>query len=566
MNRQQAQPTQQRMIPYSQNSFSGGINTSVRPELVGETEAVDILNFEYTDDDHLKTRAGVTEWIQPAFVFPSRITSLHYYENDLGEISILATASNKLYKISNLSPTIATDITGALVLPSTNFYQWRNYNGLAIGVNRATSGDNPIKFDGATAAALAGSPPNAKYIEVWNERLWLVSADDPNTVYGSSLGNPENWVVDGADDAVILDVGKNDGDKITGIYAFRGVLYVFKRTKIYKIAALNGSIPTDVGNLYVDIYASNIGCVSPYSIQAVLDDVLFLSDSGVASLVSAPLGELKTAIVSQKVKELKQLKKTSQEISSLVIEEANQYWLLVPASFSPRSVDEVYVCDVQQIQQGIIRWVRFEGKIAGTVACNIYINGERRTLIGGTDNKIYSYVSGQTDIAALWDAGLFDISVWDDEDNFYAFLDGLVPFEKRIITRAYEFNAPFVYKIFHRFGANITLLSDEIILKFRYYLNRNTLLGGEYNLTFEKTPNLSLWDIGIWDVTRFDGDSNITDTLTMIRQFKRDAVRKGKNVSFIISNDQNGGFILNDILLEFAPLGQRRINQIDAVQ
>lgn len=570
MNQQRIQTsTPIRLIPFTQSSFAGGINTSVPSELIADTEAQDILNFEFADDDHLHTRAGAQLWQLSASgditdQFPDRITSIHYYENDFGEISILVTSGGRLFSSSNFNP-VMDDITGALVLPSSTLWQWKTWQGYAIGVNRATIGNNPIKFDGLVASALGGSPPFAKYLEVWNERLWLVSADEPNTVYGSSLGNPENWTVDGADDAVIIDVGKNDGDKITGIYAFRGSLYVFKRTKIYVISALNGAIPTDVGNLYVDIYATNIGCVSPYSIQAVLDDVLFLSDSGVASLVSAPLGELKTAIISQRVKEIKAIAKNSQEIPSIVIEHANQYWLMVPSALSPRGKSEVYVLDVRRIQEQIIRWVRFEGPVAGTAACNIYVNGTRSVLIAGEDRKLYQYFPQLVFRQAHWDVATWDVSFWDDDLNAHTFYDGqeVNVVNQRILSKTFQFDLPFVYKMFHRLGVNVSLISSNALLKLFYYFDKNLLRGDVYNFQFTRTPNLAVWDVGIWDTSKWDGPVNITEDFAAIRQFKRGTTRKGVNVTFEITNDQNRGVIVKDLMLEVAPLSQRHVNDLN---
>lgn len=573
MNRTQFQQSANpiRITPIVQHSFAGGINTVLPSELIADNEAQDILNMEFADDDHLRTRAGAQLWqLDPdgdvTDQFPDRITSIHYYENDFGEISILVTSGGRLYASSNLNPEM-TDITGALVLSSTTLWQWKNWQGFAIGVSRAIIGNNPIKFDGLVASALGGSPPFAKYLEIWNERLWLVSADDPNTVYGSALGDPENWTVDGADDAVIIDVGKNDGDKITGIYAFRGVLYVFKRTKIYKIAALNGSIPTDVGNLYVDVYASNIGCVSPYSIQAVLDDVLFLSDSGVASLVQAPLGELKTAIVSQKVKELKTILKNSQEIPSIVIEEANQYWLVIPSGQSPTGQAQAYILDVRRIQEGIIRWTRFTGPVAGTAMCNIYVNGVRSVLIAGEDRKIYHYFPQLVFRAALWDSATWDVSFWDDGDNNQTFYDGqeVNVVNQRILTKTYEFNAPFIYKLFHRLGINVSLISEAVTLKLFYFFNKNLHFGDRFNFAFQRTPNLSVWDSAEWDVSEWDGPFNRTEDFVALRQFKRGAQRKGMNVTFEITNEQNRGLSIKDILVQVAPLNHKHVNDLNRI-
>jgi hypothetical protein len=559
-----------KMVTFQQESFAGGINTALPAELIADNEAQDIVNFEFADDDHLRTRAGAQLWALESTgditdQFPGRITSIHYYENDNGDISILTTSANKLFASSNFNPEVQ-DITGALVLPSDTFWQWRNWAGYAIGVNRATSGNNPIKYDGTTATALAGSP-KAKYMDIWNERLWLVSADEPNTVYGSGLGNPEAWTVDGSDDAVILDVGKNDGDKITGIFAFRGSLYVFKRTKIYIISALNGSIPTDVGNLFVDVYASNIGCISPYSIQAVLDDVLFLSDSGVASLVSAPLGELKTALVSQKVKEIKQIAKNNQEISSLVIEEANQYWLMVPAALSRRGINEIYVLDIRRIQEGIIRWVRFTGALAGSVACNIYVNGNRSVLIGGYDRKIYNYISGLTDRSGLWDVGYWDIAFWDDNLNSHTFYDGqsVNLIHQKIVSKAFEFGAPFIYKLFHRFGVDVSLLSQDLSLKLLYYFDKSKLKIGSFDFQFDKTPDLAVWDSGLWDVSLWDGERTVTEDFTALRQFKRGGYRKGTSVTFEIKNDFNRGVVVKNLMVQFAPLNSNHINDVGRI-
>ena len=570
---QRTQPTRPvRMIPFVQSSFAGGINTALPSELVADNEAVDILNFEFADDDHLRTRAGAQLWqLSPdgdiTDQFPGRITSIHYYENDFGEIFVLVTSGKKLFASSNFNPEM-NDITSTinLSLLQDTLWQWRNWQGLAIGVNRSILDTNPVQFDGITAAQLPNAP-KAKYLEIWNERLWLVSAENPNTIYGSGLGNPSDWTVDGADDAVILDVGKNDGDKITGIYAFRGSLYVFKRTKIYIISALNGSIPTDVGNLFVDIYATNIGCISPYSIQAVLDDVLFLSDSGVASLVSAPLGELKTALVSQKVKELKSILKTSQEVPSLVIEHANQYWLLVPSNQSPRGTAEVYVLDVRRIQEQIIRWVRFEGPVAGTAACNIYVNGTRSVLIAGEDRKLYQYFPQLVFRAGKWDAGTWDVSFWDDENNSHAFYDGqeVNVVKQRILTKTYDFNSPFVYKLFHRLGVNVSLISDDVLLKLVYHFDKNLLRGDEYNFQFNRTPDLSVWDMGVWDTSKWDGPYNVIEDFIALRQFKRGVARKAQNVTFELTNYHNRGLVIKDLLVYAAPLNMHHVNDIGIV-
>ena len=154
------------ILPFMQNSFAGGINTSVPSELIADTEAQDILNFEYADDDHLRTRAGAQLWQLSSSgditdQFPARITSVHYYENQDGDISVLVTSSNKLFASSNFNP-VMDDITGALVIPPNTLWMWRNWQGYAIGMTHGADGFPgaavPIKFDGTTSSILANAP------------------------------------------------------------------------------------------------------------------------------------------------------------------------------------------------------------------------------------------------------------------------------------------------------------------------------------------------------------------------------------------------------------------------
>lgn len=545
-------------IPFIQQSFAGGINTAVPPELVLDTQAVDILNHEYDMDDHLVARAGVSLWSNDSFT--KRITSLHYYANDVGDVFVLMTTGSKVYASTVTSPSFV-DITGSLVLPNDTFWMWKNYAGIAIGVNKATTGNNPIKVSGAvpTAAALGGTPPKARYIEVWNERVWLVKATDPNTIQASALGNPEDWTTAGDAGTITIDIGKNDGDQITGLIAFRERLFVFKRKRIYEIRAIDGTVPTASSNLMVALYASNIGCVSPYSIKNVLDDVLFLSDVGVCSLVSAPLGEFKSVVISQNVKEIQHIHKTSSEITAYVAEENNQYWLLVPDNLSPRGVNEIYVMDYRKLQDGVVRWIRFDGTIAGTVTETIYVSGQRLTLIG-SGGRIYSYDHSLTDVSAMWDSGTWDVSKWDVPISSN-FADNEVPFQKLIVTKAFNYEVPLTRKLFHKFGVGIFVLSESVKLDVRYMFDKLLSFGDSYLFDCVVSRSGGIWDSSLWDSGTWDNE--IKRDVNIIRGFKRSARgRKAQNVSFIISNNLKEGYVFKELLIEAAILNDKRTNNI----
>ena len=539
---------------FPQATWSGGINTSVPSDLIANTEAVDILNFEFNNDDELVTRNGVTVRPQGILTFTKRFTSIHYYENASGDVHVLATNANQLYEIT---PITITNITGGLTLPDDTFWQWINYAGLAIGVNKATVGDNPVKVSGGPIVApLGGGPPKGKYIEIWNERVWIVSATDPNQVYCSALGDPEDWTLGGGTaGAEIFDVGKDDGDQITGLCAFRERLFVFKRTKIYVFSATATPV-TDLNNVRLDIFARNLGAISAYSIKPVLNDVLFLSDSGVASLVNAEAaGDFRAALVSRNVKEIGQTKNsnivggvtyTSQEITAFVIPEADQYWLMIPKELSVRGINETYVFDYRRLQEQLVRWVRFDGRIAGTVIDTIFDNGNRLYFIGGYDPtasnyRVYQYIS---------------------KPEVYSFNEDGFSYAKSLETKAYNFDLALLRKLFAKFGLSIDVLTAMLQVSTTYFFDQTEVRGGNYNFNLTTDDPGGLWDVALWDVGLWAGAQQ--NTFRIWRKFKHNTYgRKGLDVTFVITNNQvDQGLGIKNLSIEYGVLNERNVSDV----
>lgn len=434
--------------------FSGGINTATESEHLADNEARDILNFRFDDDDTLVPRQGALSFVHQiaSANITTRITSvLHMVTSNLLVDQIFSTG-NKIYRAN--SATTPTDVTGTASPGNDKFIQWKLYNNIAIG---ATNGQT-IKYTPlGTAAPLGGSPVNAKFIEIWNDRVWIAGTQGEgreNILYGSKLGDPENWTVTGlADGAVEIDIEPADGDLITGLCAFRGRLFVFKRKRIYTIQPIGGAFPTDATALSVELYAQNIGSISGYSIQPVLDDVLFLSEFGVASLIASErVGDFQSALVSRKVVDLKKIffsVSTDSEISACVVPEHNQYWLLIPKEYSFSGTDEAFILDFRRIQEGVMRWTRYKGAVAGTVMCRMALGQSTGYMIGGrlnsgaTTYEIYKY-----DIVAT--------NIINDQRNVTP-----TAIEKRLITKSFNVGMPFNRKEWERFGIDFVVNADN---------------------------------------------------------------------------------------------------------
>jgi hypothetical protein len=525
-----------------------GIVTSFPATEIPDDAAQDILNMEFDDSDNLSCRNGLTQLFSTTFA--NRITSLYYFTSGAGEIGILYTTAAQL-RIVETNGTGDTNLTGALTLPNNTFWQWITYKDIAIGVNKASSGDNPVKVStGAVAAALGGSPPKGKYIALWENRVWIVSATEPNQLWGSKLGDPENWTTGvGAGDAITLDVELDDGDTISGLFATRDALYIKKTKRIYKIVKIdqNKSI-TDQTNLKVAIHSQTIGCVSPYSIQPILDDVIYLSEQGLASLkLSEVTEDFRTALYSRNVAEIAKINKITDEIPSLLLPNVNQYWLSIPAAISTRQIDEVYVLDFLNIQRGIdaARWTRFSGLAAFTAATS-FIGGTGRMYVIGAKNA----------------GGTYQIYTYRPKTSGGTFSDNGVAYSKLLRTKAYVANLPLIRKHWRKWGFAFDLETNSAQVSIKYFLDSNITKGGSYAFTLNASTLGALWDQAIWDVDSWD--TAVEGPVDIVRKLLTNSSgQRSQSITFEVSNSQNGeGYTIKDFLLIYSMLSELKVTEI----
>src|SRR5262245_39411569 len=107
--------------PLTVRDFALGINTATRPTAIQDNEVQDLLNFEFDDAGNISTRLGLSEL--SADTFTDRITSLHYYTAETGEVGILFTTADELHIIET-NGSGETDISGVLTFPNDTFWQW----------------------------------------------------------------------------------------------------------------------------------------------------------------------------------------------------------------------------------------------------------------------------------------------------------------------------------------------------------------------------------------------------------------------------------------------------------
>lgn len=188
-------------------------------------------------------------------------------------------------------------------------------------------GEDPVEYDAGTWELLKNTAHYAAPTGVTTfdpscglgsfGRLWAGGiSEDKNTLFYSELENPHKW---STGDAGYIDLKYVwGGDEIVALHSFGGKLVVFGRQNI---AIYND--PWDVDNMYLDEVIEGVGCVSRDSVQAIGNDLFFVSDTGVRSLQRTalvnnnklPLREISLAVKDEMISHIS----NSQNIKSVFV-------------------------------------------------------------------------------------------------------------------------------------------------------------------------------------------------------------------------------------------------------
>ena len=219
-----------------------------------------------------------------------------------GVSTILFAGNNKLFKLVGTTATLLT-YGGGGVAPIISGDEWKfcQINGIAMFWK---TGHDPLIYDPAVSTTtyrrLNEKTGTAGTIQQANEaiaaygRVWCADiAADKQTVYFSDLLAPHVWTGGTSGSLNIDDVWPMGGDQIVALASHNNRLFVMGRKQILIYANA-----TDPANIFLEDSITGIGCISRDTVQATGTDILFLSDTGVRSMMrtiqekSAPMRDI----------------------------------------------------------------------------------------------------------------------------------------------------------------------------------------------------------------------------------------------------------------------------------
>jgi len=342
-----------------------GLNTEDSPLDLGAGFALVATNCILDQYGRIGARKGYTR-VNPSSgtLGANDVGVIHELVQNDGALTILFAGNNKLFKLGTANAVTELTYGGGGTAPTITASNWQcaSLNGIAYFFQ---TGHDPLIYDPAVSTTTfrrvsektgyVGTVPSANIAISAFGRLWVANtASEKVTVSFSDLIAGHVW---GGGTSGSLDVSRvwpNGADEVMGLAAHNDFLFIFGKRQI--LVYSNASTPA---SLVLSDTVGSIGCIARDTIQSIGSDVVFLSDSGVRSLMrtiqekSAPLRDisknvrfdLNSSLVGESLVNLK----------SVYSEKEAFYLLVLPAA------SVVYCFDTKQsLQDGASRVTKWD--------------------------------------------------------------------------------------------------------------------------------------------------------------------------------------------------------------
>ena len=274
-----------------------GLDSQSNPTALGPNWFTKADNIIYTEGGKVAFRKGLK---QKTLNGGNKVGAMHEHYDGTNHV-IFGAIDNKIYEVD------LTDVDNAWTNAytstlSSSDYQFANFNnecfafqnGIEYLHYEAGSWDLGSNDSGYTAPSGVTTFDPSCGLGFYG-RLWVGGiTEEPDVVYYSEVLDAHKWGSSGG----FIDLKSVWGhDDIIAIRAFAGKLAIFGEENIVLY-----NNPDDIANLELDEVVRGIGCISRDSIQAIGDDLVFMSKTGVRSLSRTaqfdklPLKELSVTI------------------------------------------------------------------------------------------------------------------------------------------------------------------------------------------------------------------------------------------------------------------------------
>ena len=272
-------------VPVSEAQFNGGLNSTGGPLSLKDNESSDLQNVDFDKFGSILKRNGYTALNTTRQTSAAICDGLYWFEYDNA-----GTTTRKAIFVGNTAVSYMSDLDGSwrdatyhtMTITSGNAMDFATFGDTSCIMTNGV--DLPIQWGGSgTANVMLQSQQigitDSRYVCEFNNYLFFGNVQVSGTwhksrVYWSWIKNENTWnALD------FIDVGKNDGQGIQRLKVLGDRLVVYKERSIYNLFFTGDA---DVPFILPGGGRSNshVGCVAPFSVQAVDNGHVFLSTDG----------------------------------------------------------------------------------------------------------------------------------------------------------------------------------------------------------------------------------------------------------------------------------------------
>lgn len=234
-------------------NFSGGLNLRDKADVVKQSEAIDLLNVDFTDIGAVRQRDGYLEFTSSELT--NRVDSMSPYYTSGGTRQLLVGCGTRLEALNTSGGVVAsaTGLTGGpytfarfaapgseLAFAANGSDTLRQWNGSAWSAPTGTVNGSASSSLPKGAAVCVTPNTNRLVVTAYGTGTTsgpagAASSSNPSRVHFSNIQDPFTWELDGSSGRGrnYVDLTPGDGEQVMAAVTFRDKVIVFKESKYF---------------------------------------------------------------------------------------------------------------------------------------------------------------------------------------------------------------------------------------------------------------------------------------------------------------------------------------------
>jgi hypothetical protein len=378
------------VTPKVQEDFSGGQNDRDNPAIISGNEAALIQNWHIDKKGKLYKRGGLTLYGND--VGSAKILGLSNFYRGQTNYDLVMMAATTLYYYNTGTWTALDD--GFTTSLDTEFEIAKDILFMTNGTDNVHSWDrssttlNSCLVDEGNGSS---DPPRCVQMKWFSNYMFFV--DGTTSLYVSDLNDPQTCVR--ASNYFVFS------EPLIAIGELKDFLVIFSQRKVWTLQIVG----TTLSNWLITPVNDALGCVARRSIQRVDNDLYYLSNDGVRSLLLTAEDKVRVGRLSDKVKTTIDSINTAQIFRACSAFYNNRYYVFIPTGSS--AVPNTGLVLNYDTETGVRGWVTITGWTPSIMV--VRKNTTSEALYFGesnADTKVYQAESGSTDNGTNIDADL----------------------------------------------------------------------------------------------------------------------------------------------------------------